>query len=217
MVGMLGFGLASAWGGLAQSGLELIIARGLQGVLAALLAPAALALLTVTFPSPRLRIHAVGERLVVRPHDRVPRTGRRTAQPVRLDPDPRSQPAAATSFIGMSLYMAFHLQIVLGLSQLWAGLASLGTTIATIITAPLVATLLPRWGARVLMSARPQPDGGVHRRILGRVPGHGCDPGDRLDRGRDPSPREHGRRTKWDSTSRRRSERAQPRLTGDTH
>ena len=30
MVGMLGFGLASAWGGLAQSGLELILARGVQ-------------------------------------------------------------------------------------------------------------------------------------------------------------------------------------------
>lgn len=49
MVGMLGFGAASVFGGVAQSGMELIIARGLQGVFAALLAPAALALLTVTF------------------------------------------------------------------------------------------------------------------------------------------------------------------------
>lgn len=39
MVGMLGFGAASVWGGLAQSGTELIAARGLQGVFAALLAP----------------------------------------------------------------------------------------------------------------------------------------------------------------------------------
>lgn len=46
MVGMLGFGAASVWGGLAQSGTELIAARGLQGAFAALLAPAALALLT---------------------------------------------------------------------------------------------------------------------------------------------------------------------------
>lgn len=49
MVGMVGFGLASLWGGLAQSGAELLIARGVQGVFAALLAPAALAMVTVTF------------------------------------------------------------------------------------------------------------------------------------------------------------------------
>jgi MFS family permease len=35
LVGMLGFGAASAFGGLAQNGTELIVARGLQGVFAA--------------------------------------------------------------------------------------------------------------------------------------------------------------------------------------
>ena len=55
MVGMIGFGLASAFGGLAQNGTELVVARGLQGLFAALLAPAALALLTVTFASGRDR------------------------------------------------------------------------------------------------------------------------------------------------------------------
>ena len=55
MVGMVGFGAASLWGGLAQSGLELIIARGVQGAFAALLAPAALAMLTVTFSQGRER------------------------------------------------------------------------------------------------------------------------------------------------------------------
>ncbi|NQX26454.1 MFS transporter [Microbacteriaceae bacterium VKM Ac-2854] len=55
LVGMLGFGAASAFGGIATSGTELIIARGLQGVFAALMAPAALALLTVTFPGGRER------------------------------------------------------------------------------------------------------------------------------------------------------------------
>ncbi|PPF53347.1 MULTISPECIES: MFS transporter [unclassified Rathayibacter] len=49
MVGMIGFGAASLWAGLAQSGMELVIARGVQGAFAALLAPAALAMLTVTF------------------------------------------------------------------------------------------------------------------------------------------------------------------------
>lgn len=55
MIGMLGFGAASLYGGLSQQGWELILARGLQGAFAALLAPAALALLTVTFPSGRER------------------------------------------------------------------------------------------------------------------------------------------------------------------
>ena len=55
MVGMIGFGIASAYGGLIGTGIELIVARGLQGVFAALMAPAALAILTTTFPSGRER------------------------------------------------------------------------------------------------------------------------------------------------------------------
>lgn len=55
IVGMIGFGAASLYGGLAQGATDLIIARGLQGLFAALLAPAALALLTVTFPFGRDR------------------------------------------------------------------------------------------------------------------------------------------------------------------
>lgn len=49
LVGMVGFGAASVFGGMAQNGTELIAARGLQGLFAAMLAPAALALLTMTF------------------------------------------------------------------------------------------------------------------------------------------------------------------------
>ncbi|WNV83593.1 MFS transporter [Umezawaea sp. Da 62-37] len=55
MAGLLGFGLASTWGGLVQSGLELVTARGVQGAFAALLAPASLAMVTVTFPRGRDR------------------------------------------------------------------------------------------------------------------------------------------------------------------
>ncbi|WP_072802598.1 MFS transporter [Rhodococcoides yunnanense] len=55
MVGMIGFGVASAWGGMADSGVELVIARGVQGAFAALLAPAALAMLTVLFTHGRER------------------------------------------------------------------------------------------------------------------------------------------------------------------
>ena len=58
IVGMIGFGIASGYGGLIHSGTELIIARGLQGVFAALMAPAALAILTTTFPGGKDRITA---------------------------------------------------------------------------------------------------------------------------------------------------------------
>lgn len=58
IVGMAGFAIASAIGGIAQTPWELLAARGLQGVFAALLAPASLALLTVTFPGGPERIKA---------------------------------------------------------------------------------------------------------------------------------------------------------------
>ena len=55
LVGLVGFGIASVVGGIAQNGTELVVARGFQGLFAAMLAPAALALLTVTFSSGRDR------------------------------------------------------------------------------------------------------------------------------------------------------------------
>ncbi len=59
-VGMVGFAAASALGGFAQSFGVLVAARGLQGMFAALLAPAALSLLTTTFTEPRDRAKAFG-------------------------------------------------------------------------------------------------------------------------------------------------------------
>lgn len=50
IVAAAGFAIASLAGGIAQEAWELIGARALQGLFAALLAPAALALLTVSFP-----------------------------------------------------------------------------------------------------------------------------------------------------------------------
>ncbi|MEU6741722.1 MFS transporter [Streptosporangium sandarakinum] len=54
------FGLASLAGGFAQEPGHLVAARALQGVGAAALAPAALALLTATFPAGRARVRAFG-------------------------------------------------------------------------------------------------------------------------------------------------------------
>jgi len=55
IVGMIGFGVASAFGGLVATVELLVVARALQGAFAALLAPAALAVLTTTFTHGRER------------------------------------------------------------------------------------------------------------------------------------------------------------------
>src|SRR5690606_94683 len=60
VAGLIGFALASALGGAAQSFGVLVAARALQGVFGALLAPAALSLLTTTFTDPRERGRAFG-------------------------------------------------------------------------------------------------------------------------------------------------------------
>lgn len=60
VIGLVGFGVASAIGGLAQNQGELFGARALQGAFAALMAPAALSLITVTFSEPRERAKAFG-------------------------------------------------------------------------------------------------------------------------------------------------------------
>ena len=57
-VGLAGFALASALGGAANSFTMLVTARAIQGAFGALLAPAALAALTVTFHEPKERAKA---------------------------------------------------------------------------------------------------------------------------------------------------------------
>ena len=53
--GLIGFAVASALGGIAQDFTVLVTARALQGAFGALLAPAALSLLTTTFTNPEER------------------------------------------------------------------------------------------------------------------------------------------------------------------
>ncbi|MFV2175931.1 MFS transporter [Actinomadura sp. LOL_016] len=60
LLGLGLFGLASLAGGLAQEPGHLVAARAAQGVGAAVLAPAALALLATTFPAGRARVRAFG-------------------------------------------------------------------------------------------------------------------------------------------------------------
>jgi EmrB/QacA subfamily drug resistance transporter len=58
--GLIGFAIASAIGGAAPSFAVLVVARGVQGLFGAILAPAALSLLTVTFTDPQERGKAFG-------------------------------------------------------------------------------------------------------------------------------------------------------------
>ncbi len=60
IIGLIGFAAASALGGLAQNAPMLFGARALQGAMAALMAPAALSLLTVAFTKPKERAMAFG-------------------------------------------------------------------------------------------------------------------------------------------------------------
>jgi EmrB/QacA subfamily drug resistance transporter len=60
LIGLVGFAGASALGGAATSFEMLVIARAVQGLFAALLAPAALSLLTTTFTEARERARAFG-------------------------------------------------------------------------------------------------------------------------------------------------------------
>jgi EmrB/QacA subfamily drug resistance transporter len=60
VIGLIGFGLSSALGGLAQNAAMLFGARALQGAFGAIMAPAALSLLTTTFTEVQERARAFG-------------------------------------------------------------------------------------------------------------------------------------------------------------
>lgn len=60
VIGALGFAAASAVGGAAQSFTMLIVARGVQGLFGAVVAPAAIATIAVTFTDPAERAKAFG-------------------------------------------------------------------------------------------------------------------------------------------------------------
>src|SRR3954466_10748534 len=60
IIGLLGFAGASALGGIASTQGLLFAARGLQGAFAALMAPAALSIVTVVFTEPKERAKAFG-------------------------------------------------------------------------------------------------------------------------------------------------------------
>ena len=257
LIGMGGFALASALGGFATSGEMLLVARGLQGVFAALLAPAALAILSVTFPGGKDRVRAfavygtiagggaavglllggvlteyfswhwcllvnvpiavvaIAVGLPVLRESRAEGSTRydvpgavlvslglasvvygfsraeagwvradtlgflalgvvllvlfllvesRSAHPLlplRIITDGAragaylSSIAVGAALLGALLYLTLYFQIVLGMSPLVSGLASLPMTFAIIVCAGVVSRLLPTVGPRILMTVGP--------------------------------------------------------------
>ena len=257
MIGMVGFGAASLYGGLARGAFDLILARGLQGLFAALLAPAALALLTVAFPVGRERntafavygavagsgaavglllggllteftswrwcllvnlvfvVVAVIAGAFALVESRTPgraqldlpgaitvtlgfgllvygftlaeegwlRPGTigsllggaaliaifvliesRVAHPLLplriLVNRVRAgaylvQAVIGSVLVGSTMYLAFHLQLVLGLAPLVAGLGTVVMTFSTLLVVPLFTRLLPVWGPRPMMVGGP--------------------------------------------------------------
>jgi EmrB/QacA subfamily drug resistance transporter len=257
LVGMSGFALASALGGIATSGEMLLVARGLQGAFAALLAPAALAILSVTFPGGKDRVRAfavygtiagggaavglllggvlteyfswhwcllvnvpiavvalavgipvlresradgstrydvpgavlvsLGLASVVYGFSRaeagwvradtlgflalgavllalfvlVESRSAHALLPLRIITNRAragaylSSVAVGAALLGALLYLTLHFQIVLGMSPLVSGLASLPMTAAIIVSAGIVSRLLPTVGPRILMTAGP--------------------------------------------------------------
>jgi len=175
IIGLLGFAVASAVGGLAPSAGVLFAARALQGVFAALLAPAALSLVSVTAGSVAL-VYGVtlagegsgwlspgplslfiaaavllGVFLAVERHSASP------LLPLRVVTDRVRGGSFITSasisagMFAMFLLLAYYLQLDLGLSPLLAGLAILPFSAGIVATATAAARLLPRYGPRPLM------------------------------------------------------------------
>ncbi|HEY9425286.1 MAG TPA: MFS transporter, partial [Microterricola sp.] len=65
------------------------------------------------------------------------------------------QAVTGSVMIGATLYLTFHLQIVLGMAPFASGLASLPLTIAIMIVAPIATKLLPLSGPRPMMIGGP--------------------------------------------------------------
>src|SRR5215469_16993028 len=166
--GILAFTAASLAGGLATTSWLLITARVLQGAGAAAAAPAALSLITVTFPEGRLRTRALGVYAAM--------TGMgggvgalagfvaieaRSAQPLLplwIFAD-RNRAGVyvillclASVFFAMFFFLTLFTQVVWGYSALRGGLAYLPFIGGFIAAAGICTKLVTRFGARVPMT-----------------------------------------------------------------
>src|ERR1700691_2894755 len=168
IVGLIGFAAASAVGGAADSFGMLVAARSCQGAVGALLAPAALSLLTTTFEGTKDRGKGCG---VVRAiacacgavgfaaFGYVDTRASHPLLPLRVVLD-RNRAAAYLSILvtgagmfGIFLFLTYYLQETLGYSPVTTGVAFLPLVGAIIVCANLAnIVLLPRIGPRLLVA-----------------------------------------------------------------
>ncbi len=145
VIGLIGFAAASAVGGLAQDGAMLFASRAVQGAFAAVMAPAALSLLAVTFTDPKERAKAL-ELRVANP-----------LLPLRVVTERNRGGSFLTSMLvgaglfGMFLFLSYYLQGTLHYSALQTGFAFLPVSGGVIASAALASFLLPRMPPRVIM------------------------------------------------------------------
>src|SRR6478736_3058777 len=168
LIGLVGFAVASALGGAAQSFELLVGARALQGAFAAVLAPAALSVLTTTFTIPKERARAFGVfgaiagmggaiglllAFVLRQ-----RTAQHPLLPLSIVQD-RDRGAgflailvAGSGMFGVFLFLTYYLQLTLGYTPMQTGTAFLPMVVFIVITAQIQSNILvPRFGPKILV------------------------------------------------------------------
>jgi MFS family permease len=134
LVGLCGFAGASALGGVSRSFGMLVVARGLQGAAGAMLAPAALSVLTTTFADPAERGEGVRDVL----------NRNRGGSYLAI--------SSARAMFGIFLFLTYFLRLNLRYSRVKTGLAFLPMIVVLMFSSTIsTAVLLPRLGPRPLI------------------------------------------------------------------
>jgi hypothetical protein len=129
----------------------LLAMRAVQGAGGAMIAPAALALITTTFPEGRPRNRAMGVYAAM--------SGSGAAMPMRIMAHRMragsyvTMLCLATAMVGIFFFMTLFLQEVLGYSPIQSGLAFLPFAGMIIVMSEIVSVIVARTGPRALMLA----------------------------------------------------------------
>jgi MFS family permease len=161
LAGLGMFTVASFVGGLAQSQGTLIAARALQGLGAAVLAPATLTILTTTFTEATARARALGVGIALlgvfvwlqTKHARAPLMPLRIFRSRALDGANLYLMLLFGAMFGTWYFETLFMQHVLGYTPLAAGLAFLPQTILIAVGSQVAARLVTRFGPRRLLVA----------------------------------------------------------------
>jgi MFS family permease len=152
VTGLVLFALASLAGGLSETSSQLIAARAVQGLGGALLAPAALSILTTIFPAGAERNKALVPFRIFR---------LRTVAGANI-----TMFIVGAAMFGLFYFLSLSMQQVLGYSALQAGLAQLPLAGVLILAAGVVAPLVTRLGSKPVTLGRARDVRGRARVVL---------------------------------------------------